>query len=67
MVPGIREEDGVREQIHKKVFDHALFCPKKTPYFCTGIGHLYTKSCKNEMAKMKERRQNDRELKSTGR
>ena len=43
------------------------FCPKKTPYFSTEIGHLYTKSCKNERAKVKESRQNDREIRSTER
>ena len=34
----------------------------KMPYFSTEISHLYTKSCKNERAKMKESRsrQNDK-------
>ena len=51
----------------RKFFDHALFCLKETPYFSTEIGHLNTKSCKNERAKMEESRQNDIEIKSTGR
>ena len=58
---GVKEkrESGARAQ---KILLITPFFPKKTPCFCTEIGHLYTKGCKNEEAEVKESKQNCREL-----
>ena len=34
----------------------------KTPFLSTEIGHLYKKSCVHENTKMKESRENDKEI-----
>ena len=48
-------------------YEQGWFKPEKSreamaPGVREKIGHLYTKSCKNERAKMKESKQNDREI-----
>ena len=57
MAPGTKERKGGLEKPLKKslanFFSPCPFCPKKTPYFSTEIGHLYTK---------KDSKQNDREI-----
>ena len=47
--------------------DHALFDLRKRQSLAQRLATYTRKSCKNERAKMKESRQNDREIKSTGR
>ena len=49
-----------------KFFDHALFSPIKRLILAQRLATYTRKSCKNERAKMKESRQNNREIQSTG-
>ena len=68
MAPGIKDKGGGLEaEPPGNFFDHAPLCSKKTPYFSRGLSIYARKGYKNERAKMKESRQNDREIKSTGR
>ena len=46
---------------------YPLFAPKKRPILAQILAAYTRKSCKNEIAKMKESRQNDKEIKSVGR
>ena len=60
MALGMMEKGGLGALPPANFFPTRPFLPKKTPYFSTEIGHLYMRSCKNERAKIKESRQNDR-------
>ena len=47
-------------------FNHALFALRKRPISAQRLATYTRKSCKNERAKLKECRQNDREIESAG-
>ena len=52
-------------KLAENIFDHALCALRKRPILAQRLATFAQKSCKNERAKMKESRQNDREIKST--
>ena len=68
MAPWIRDKKEVWGQSPQQiVLDHAIFALRNRPILPQRLATYKLKSCKNEKATMKESRQNDREIKSTGR
>ena len=66
MAPGIREKEGSRGFTPRNFLTTPFFALRKRPIVAKRLVIYARKSCKNERAKMKESRQNDREIKSTG-
>ena len=56
------EERGSGGFAHSKFFDHALFALRNRSSIAQRFATYTRKSCKNEKAKMKESKQNDREI-----
>ena len=61
------ERTGSGDEAPEHSFDHALFALRKRPILAQRLATYIRQSCQNERAKMKESRQIDREIKSTGR
>ena len=67
IAPGIMEEEGGLGASHPANFlTTPFFALRKRPILAQRLVIYARKSCKNERANMKESRQNDREIKSTG-
>ena len=67
MALGIREKEGglvVKPPVN--FFDYALFALRKHPILTQRLAIYTQKSCRNKRTKMKESKQNDREIRSTG-
>ena len=63
MAPEIRENKrGLGASLPANVFYHALFAVRKRSIIAQRFATYTRKSCKNEKAKMKESKQNEREI-----
>ena len=63
MALGIREnKGGLGASLPANFFDHALFALRKRSIIAQRFATYTRKSCKNEKAKLKESKQNDREM-----
>ena len=61
MAPGIREsKGGLGASLPAHFFDHVLFALRQRSIIAQRFATYTGKSCKNEKAKMKESKQNDR-------